>query len=297
MNPEANEAFRSGFVAIAGRPNTGKSTFMNRVLGERLSITSPKPQTTRYAVKGILNTPSQQIIFVDTPGFLKPRYEMQERMLKIFSDALRDVDLLLFFTDIKDFPTQYDLQVLEHFSTLSCHQIAVFNKLDESPDVDRAALMETLPASIEESHFISSLTGENIPPLMEAINRYIPFHEPFYDQEQLSDLPMRFFATEVIREAIFHLYEQEIPYSTAVIIEAYREHPDEVIVEAQIWVEKGSQKVIIIGKKGEGLRKIREYSNQRLQEFLGMPVRVHLWVKVIPNWRKKRINLRELGFV
>lgn len=291
-----SDSFRSGFVAIIGRPNTGKSTFLNRVLGEKLSITSPKPQTTRYAIKGILNRSDAQVVFIDTPGFLKPRYEMQERMLKIWSDAFKDVDLVLFITDLRDYPTDYDREVLDILAKSRTRQIAVFNKLDLRPEIDREALKATLPPTIDEVHFISSITGENLDALMNSILSFIPYHDPYYDEEQLSDLPMRFFATEVIREGIFHLYEQEIPYSTAVIMEKYTENPDGVVVEAQIWLERQSQKLIVIGRKGEGLKKIREYAEAQLTQFVGQPVRVHLWVKIVPNWRKKNSNLRELGF-
>ncbi|HNZ06459.1 MAG: GTPase Era [Candidatus Cloacimonetes bacterium] len=291
-----DSSFRSGFVAIIGRPNTGKSTFLNRVLGEKLSITSPKPQTTRYAIKGILNRPDLQIVFIDTPGFLKPRYEMQTRMLKIWSDAFKNVDLVLFITDLKDFPTEYDHEVLEILNKSRAHQIAVFNKLDLRPEIDREALKALLPASVDEAHFISSVTGENLDALMQSIINFVPYHDPYYEADQLSDLPTRFFATEVIREGIFHIFEQEIPYSTAVVIEKYTELPDEVVVEAQIWLERQSQKLIVVGRKGDGLRKIREYAEAQLSAFLDQPVRVHLWVKIVPNWRKKNSSLRELGF-
>ncbi|MGI6198244.1 MAG: GTPase Era [Candidatus Cloacimonadaceae bacterium] len=289
-------SFRSGWVAIIGKPNTGKSTFLNRILGEKLSITSAKPQTTRYAIKGILNRDDAQIIFIDTPGFLKPRYEMQSRMLDIVHDSFKDVDLVLFITDVTDFPTDYDNEVLQLLAKSSAHQIAVFNKIDLKPEVDREELIKLLPDRIEESHFVSCTTGENVDALMQSILKYIPFHDPYYEQDQLSDLPVRFFASEVIREAIFHLFQQEIPYSAAVIIERYREHPEQVVIEAQIWLDRHSQKVIVIGKKGEGLRKIREYAQAQLSEFLGVPVRVQLWVKVVPNWRKKKSNLKEIGF-
>ncbi len=291
-----NPSFRSGWVAIIGRPNTGKSTLLNRILGEKLSITSPKPQTTRYAIKGILNQEDAQIIFIDTPGFLKPRYEMQSRMLDIVHDSFKDVDLLLFITDITDFPTEYDSEVLQLLQKSGAHQIAVFNKIDLKRDVDRNALIQALPAKIEEAHFVSCNTGENIDLLMQSILQHMPFHDPYYEEDQLSDLPLRFFASEVIREGIFHLYQKEIPYSAAVIIEGFHEHPNQVVVEAQIWLERQSQKLILIGKKGEGLKKIREYAQEQLRVFLDMPVRVQLWVKVVPNWRKKRSNLREIGF-
>lgn len=291
-----DNSFRSGFVAIIGRPNTGKSTLMNHILGEKLSITSPKPQTTRYAVKGILNRDDCQIVFIDTPGFLKPRYEMQKRMLKIWADAFKDVDLVVFITDVTDFPTDYDKEVLAHLQTLRTHQIAVFNKADLRPQIEKERYLGQLPPSIEEAHFISARGGEGVSDLLNAIINRVPYHEPYYDQDQLSDLPMRFFATEVIREAIFHQFEQEIPYATAVMMERYREEEHKVVIEAQIWLERQSQKPIIIGRNGDNLKKIREYAEVQLSNFLQTKVEVHLFVKINPNWRKKNSALRELGF-
>lgn len=288
--------FRSGFVAIIGKPNIGKSTLMNRILGEKLSITSPKPQTTRYAIKGILNSDDYQIVFIDTPGYLKPRYELQQRMQRIWADAFKDVDLVVFMADVTDFPSEYDKEVLEHLKYVKTPQIAVLNKLDKKPDLDRAALLSQLPPSINETHFVSARTGENIPELLAGVLRFCPFHEPYYQTDQLSDLPMRFFAQETIREGIFHLFAQEIPYSTAVLIERYSEEPDKVVIDAVVWLEKQSQKPIIIGKNGESLRKIREYAEGQLSAFLELPVQVHLWVKINPNWRKKSTALKELGF-
>ncbi|HQJ17289.1 MAG TPA: GTPase Era [Candidatus Cloacimonas sp.] len=294
MNNSAN--FKSGFVTIIGKPNTGKSTLMNLILGEKISITSPKPQTTRYAIKGIWNTSEHQIIFVDTPGYLKPRYELQEKMLKIWHNALKDVDLIIFLTQIDGFPTEYDKEVLNQLKTLKNPQLAVFNKLDLNPEVDRNELVKYLPESINEFFFVSAKTGENIPELMEAIKYYIPFHEPYYDNDMLSDLPMRFFAQEIIREAIFHFFEEEIPYSSAVLIERFKEFPDKVIIDAVIWLERESQKPILIGKNGSTIKKVREYAERELTRFMQMPVQVHLFVKIKPKWRKKQSALRELGF-
>ncbi|MDY0150851.1 MAG: GTPase Era [Candidatus Cloacimonas sp.] len=289
-------AFKSGFVAILGKPNTGKSTLMNHILGEKLSITSPKPQTTRYAIKGIWNTPDHQIVFVDTPGYLKPRYEMQEKMLRIWNDAFKDVDLIIFLAQIAGFPSEYDAEVLKHLKYLKNPQLAVFNKLDLSPGAKLDDLTVHLPDSITESIMISAKTGENIPLLIEAIKRFTPYHEPYYEEDQLSDLPVRFFAKEVIREAIFHQFEQEIPYATAVLIERYTEGETKVVIDAVIWLERYSQKPIIIGRNGENLRKIREYAEVQLSSFLQTPVQIHLWVKINPNWRKKGSALKELGF-
>jgi GTPase len=288
--------FRSGFVTVLGKPNTGKSTLINRILGEKISITSPKPQTTRYAIKGILNSEDHQVIFIDTPGFLKPRYELQERMQRIWADSFRDVDLIIFMSDIINFPTDYDLEVLELLKGVKTQQIAVFNKIDLKGDLPRQALLARLPDSIWETHFISARTGENVPELVSALLRLIPYHEPYYDPDQLSDLPMRFFAQEVIREGIFHLFGQEIPYATAVLVENYTEEEDKTVIDAVIWLERQSQKPIVIGKKGANLAKIRKYAEKQLSDWLGLPVQVHLWVKINPKWRKKSTALKELGF-
>ena len=288
--------FRSGFVAILGKPNTGKSTLMNRILGEKVSITSPKPQTTRYAIKGILNREDCQVVFIDTPGYLEPRYEMQQRMRRIWSEAFQGVDLILFMSDVLRFPTDFDNQVLELLKSVNTPQIAVFNKIDLKPELSRAACTERLPGSICETRFISARTGEGIPELLEALLRFVPFHEPYYQEDQLSDLPLRFFAQEVIREGIFHLLQQEIPYATAVLIERFKEEEGRTVIDAVIWLERQSQKVILIGKRGEGLAKIRVYAEKQLSEFLQVPVQVHLWVKVNPGWRKKSTALKELGF-
>ncbi len=288
--------FRSGFVAIIGKPNTGKSTLMNRILGEKLSITSPKPQTTRYAIKGILNREDCQIIFIDTPGYLRPRYELQERMKRIWTDAFRDVDLVLFMSDVQRFPTEYDTEVLEHLKQVRTPQIAVFNKLDLNPGVDREQFQKQLGDSFSASVFISAATGEGIPELLDTLLRHIPFHEPYFEEDQLSDLPLRFFAQEVIREAIFHNFDQEIPYATAVLIEKYSEEPEKVVIDAVIWLERQSQKLIIIGRKGNNLAKIRKHAESHLKVFLETEVQVHLWVKIKPGWRKKSTALKELGF-
>jgi len=288
--------FRSGFVAIIGKPNTGKSTLMNRILGEKLSITSPKPQTTRYAIKGILNREDCQIVFIDTPGYLRPRYELQERMQRIWTDAFKDVDLVLFMSEVQRFPTEYDLEVLQQLKDVRTPQIAVFNKLDLAPGLSRADFEAQLPASVNETVFISAHTGEGLEQMMDALLRYIPFHEPYYEEDQLSDLPLRFFAQEVIREAIFHNFSQEIPYATAVLIESFKEEREQTVIDAVIWLERQSQKPIIIGRNGENLAKIRRYAEAQLSVFLETRVLVHLWVKVKPGWRKKNTALKELGF-
>ncbi len=269
---------------------------MNRILGEKLSITSAKPQTTRYAIKGIWNTTQHQIIFIDTPGYLKPRYEMQERMSRLINDSFRDVDLLIFMTQIQSFPTDYDLQVLDLIKNVRSPILAVFNKTDLVEEYDAESLKAQMPASVENCLFVSAKTGAQIPELMDTIRHYMPYHEPYYDEDQLSDLPLRFFAKEVIREAIFHFFEEEIPYATAVLIERFHEGADKIVIDAVIWIEKNSQKPIIIGKGGSNLKRIREYAEAQLSEFMQFPVQIHLFVKLNENWRKKPLALKELGF-
>jgi GTP-binding protein Era len=291
-----SDTFKSGFVAIIGKPNTGKSTLINRIIGENLSITSPKPQTTRYSIKGILNRPDCQLIFIDTPGYLKPRYELQHRMQKIWQDAFKDVDLVVYVADLTSFPTDYDLEVMEHLRRVRTPQLAVFNKLDKLPAPDRDQFSKQLPDSMERHFFVSALTGDGIDELVESILQYIPYHEPYYQEDQLSDLPMRFFAQEIIREGIFKFFEQEIPYSAAVLVERYTEESDRVVIDAVIWLERQSQKPILIGKNGAKLKQIREYGEKQLSAWLEQPVQIHLWVKINPKWRKKNTALRELGF-
>lgn len=288
--------YRSGFVCIVGKPNTGKSTLMNHILGQKISITSPKPQTTRYAIKGIWNEEKHQIIFIDTPGYLKPRYEMQKRMIKIWSDAFKDVDLVIFMTDVLSFPSEYDLEVLDILKNLRNQKIALFNKADLQPQCDKQKFLAQVEGIFDAVHFVSARTGAGIPEMLEDLVGRIPFHGAYYEEDQLSDLPMRFFAREVIREGIFHILEQELPYASAVLIDRYTEAADKVVIDAVIWLERQSQKVILIGTKGQTLAKIRQYAENQLTEFIGAPVQIHLWVKVNPNWRKKNNSLKELGF-
>jgi GTP-binding protein Era len=287
--------FKSGYVVIIGKPNVGKSTLMNKLIGEKLSITSPKPQTTRLSIKGILNDEDKQVIFLDTPGYLNPRYEMQERMLKQLTNTLKDADVVLYITEVNTFPTDYDQEIFQLLKSVKRPQIAILNKLDLAKSPDLEALKAKLPDGFEDILFVSAKTGENIDKIIPLVTKFLPYGPAFYDTEQLSDLPMRFFAHEIIREAIFHQYEQEIPYATAVLIDKYEELPDKIVVDATIWIERDSQKPIIIGKKGEGLRNIREYAQKELTAFNQIYTEVHLFVKIKKNWRRNPSALKEIG--
>ncbi|MBN2828811.1 MAG: GTPase Era [Candidatus Cloacimonetes bacterium] len=290
------KTFKCGYVAIIGKPNVGKSTLMNSLIGEKLSITTPKPQTTRQSIKGIYSDENRQIIFVDTPGFVEPRYELHTRMRNIISDSLKDADVVMFITDIKDFPTDYDIEVIEKIQNIRVPKIAILNKIDLAVEGELESKKAQLQDKFDTVIGISALKGSQNEKLMSVITKLLPFSPPFYDPENLSDLPMRFFVQELIREKIFLQYAKEIPYSSAVLIDEYKEEPDVTDITATIWIERDSQKRILIGTGGVGLKRIREAVERELTRSLETRVLLHLWVKVKKDWRKNDLYLKELGF-
>ncbi len=289
-------SYKCGYVAIIGKPNVGKSTLLNALIGEKLSITTPKPQTTRQSIKGIYSDKQKQIVFVDTPGFVEPRYELHTRMRNIISDSLKDADIVLFMTDIRDFPTDYDNQVIEKAGKVRVPRVAVLNKIDLTSNEDFEEKKKLLEEKFDYVFGISALKGTNNEALMQKLTDLLPYSPPFYDPENLSDLPMRFFAQEMIREKIFLIFDKEVPYSTAVMVDRYKEEPDVINIDATIWIERESQKPIIIGSRGSGLKKIRIAVEKDLSKMLETKVLVHLWVKVKKSWRKNNLYLKELGF-
>lgn len=289
--------YKSGFVAIIGKPNVGKSTFVNKLLGEKLSIVSPKPQTTRHQVKGILSGEKHQIVFLDTPGFVEPRYELHQKMLEYIRISLKDADLLLFITDAHHFPTDYDKQMLKLIQKTSLPAVALLNKIDlvgEDEVKKRMALLQK--ESFLETRAVSLLDNENTPALQEMILKYIPFNPPYYDPNELSDLPMRFFVQEIIREQIFLSFRDEIPYSSTVVVEQYNDHPNKVHIAANIWLERKSQKIIVIGKNGSKIKAIRTNAEKEIHKILGKRIKLELWIKIKPDWRKKTNALKEFGY-
>lgn len=289
--------FRCGYVAITGRPNAGKSTLMNHLLGQKLSIISPKPQTTRQTIKGILNTDAYQIIFLDTPGFLEPRYELQELMRKSIRDAYTDADLILFITDAASWETDYDRAVSEKIQAMKIPVLPLFNKIDL---VEQETLRDKLARYQQQYNTepipISALNGTGCDGLIERISLAMPLSPPFYHPDDLTDLPMRFFAQEIIREKIFHHYQDEIPYSSTVTVESFQETDKKAEIHANIWLERESQKPILIGKGGVSIKKIRLESEKELHQWLEKRVRLHLWVKIKRGWRKKKNALKEFGY-
>lgn len=291
------ETYRAGFVTIVGRPNVGKSTLMNKLVGHKLSIISPKPQTTRQSIKGILSDDERQIIFLDTPGFLLPRYELQERMLGFIREAFKGADAIIFLTDASSFPTDYDAAVCEELQKVRAPRIAVLNKIDIAEEAKvKASAAKLGELGFEKILAISALNDESFEELLTTITGFLPFSPPLYDPEDLSDAPVRFFAQELIREQIFHQYQQEIPYSSAVTVESYEDLPNKAEIHANIWLEHASQKPILLGAGGQAIKKLRLSAEKELYRFLGKRARLHLWVKVKKNWRKKSGALSEFGY-
>ncbi len=289
--------FKAGYVSIVGRPNVGKSTLMNALIGEKLSGVTPKPQTTRQNIKGFYNNDKLQVIFLDTPGFLKPRYTLHEKMREYIDLSLSDSDVILFVTDVKNFPTDYDTELCRNIEKTKTPRIAVLNKIDavEQQELDevRTKIQDFAFDKVIE---ISALQKQNLEALIEAIQHFLPLSPPLYDPEDLSDLPLRFFVQEIIREKIFLNYGEEIPYATAVVVESFNETEDTDIIHANIWIERQSQKPIIIGKNGTAISKLRRDSEREIRKLTGRGVELNLWVKVKHNWRKKTNALKEFGY-
>ena len=289
--------FKSGFVVIVGKPNVGKSTLINLILKEKLSIVTPKPQTTRQSIKGIYTDEQRQIIFLDTPGFLQPKYLLQEKMLEYLLSSLKDADLIVFITDVKTFPTEYDEQLLEIIKKSNTPKIAILNKTDLANQTEVTEKQIMLSEYGFDKIFTSSfITYFDKDLFLDTITQYLPENPPFYDPDTVSDQGMKFFVQEIIREKIFLNFSQEIPYSTTVTVEQYKEYDNKVEILANIWLERQSQKPIIIGRNGEMIKKIRVQSEKEIHAIVGKRVKLQLWVKIKKNWRKKKNALKEFGY-
>ena len=292
-----NSIYRAGFVSIIGKPNVGKSTLMNKLLGEKLSIISPKPQTTRQQIKGIISDDKRQIILMDTPGFVEARYELHNKMLEYISNSLKDSDVIIFMTDAKKFPTDYDKQICENLKRLNVPKIAMLNKIDLSDEITINKKLELLEAyDFERIIPISVLKASDLSSFLDELTKLLPFNPPFYSTDEISDMPMRFFAQEIIREQIFLNYDDEIPYASTVVVEQYHDFPNKVVIAANIWLEKKSQKPIVIGKGGKKIKAIRISAEKEIHKIVEKRVKIDLWIKIKPNWRKKQNALKEFGY-
>jgi len=288
---------KAGFVNIIGKPNVGKSTLMNILIGERLSIISSKAQTTRHRILGLINEKDYQIVFSDTPGMLKPKYELHKSMMSFVNLSLEDADVIVFVTDL--FETDEEItEVIEKMNASGVPVLLVINKIDLSKDDKLATTTQYWTERIKADAVIpiSALENFNTERIMQEILERLPVHPPYYDKEELTDRPERFFASEIIREKIFTNYKKEIPYSTEVAIDQFSEEDKIIRIRAIIFVERSSQKGIIIGEKGKALKRVGTLAREELETFFGKKVFLETHVKVEDDWRKNKNKLRKFGY-
>jgi GTP-binding protein Era len=294
-------AHKSGFVAIIGKPNVGKSTLLNRLLNDKLSIVSAKAQTTRQRIKGILNADEYQIIFSDTPGILEPHYLLQEKMMEFVNASLSDADAVVFVTDLEE--AYMDPDFVARLTSITVPLIIVINKSDQSEQNEIGKLVAGWKKAIERGggklHSIIPVSAQNdfnTEKIIDAIVSILPESPPYFSKEEISDASLRFFASEIVREKIFMHYQQEIPYASEVEIESFKEKKDLTSITAIIYVERESQKGIIIGKGGTSLKRIGTEARKDLEKFLNRKVFLELLVKVEKDWRKNENKLRRFGY-
>ncbi len=288
---------KSGFVNIVGNPNVGKSTLMNALVGERISIITSKAQTTRHRILGIVNDDDFQIVYSDTPGVLKPNYRLQESMLKFSTSALADADVLLYVTDVHDtFEKNKDFveKVIQNPAPL----LLIINKIDLIDQERLIELVERWKALIPRAEIIpiSALSKFNVERVFTRIRELLPESPPFFDKDQLTDKPARFFVNEIIREKILLNYDKEIPYSVEVEVEQFREEEKLIRIHAVVYVERESQKGIIIGHGGKALKKVGMEARKDIEAFFGKKVFLEMFVKVEKDWRNKDSKLRTFGY-
>lgn len=288
--------YRSGFVALVGRPNVGKSTLLNKIIGQKISITSDKPQTTRDQLRGILSGPNYQIIWVDTPGLHKPLHHLGEQMVKTAQKTLLNVDLILWVLDAETGFKPADHKVAQILSAIEQRIFAVWNKIDLCDSVQEFQFGDANPRVLKTFE-VSAKSGAGIPELIREVVAQLPPGPAFYPPEMITDHPEQFIIAEYIREKVLDQTEEEIPHSIAVRIEDYKTRPNgQVFIEATIYVERDSQKGIIIGAKGKRLKTVGSAARVEIEKLLDAPVYLNLWVKVRKNWRNSNKILRELGY-
>ncbi len=289
---------RSGFVNIIGNPNVGKSTLMNALVGEKLSIITSKAQTTRHRIMGIVSGEDFQIVYSDTPGILKPSYKLQESMMKFVTGALTDADVILYVTDTVE-QSERSAEIVDSIRRSGIPTVVVINKIDLSTPEALEALVDKWQAEIPGAQVVPTSAKENfnIEGLFRTILSLLPEGPAFYPKDTLTDKTLRFFASEIIREKIFLNYEKEIPYSVEIAIEEYKEEPSIDRISATIYVARESQKGIVIGHRGERLKRVGTQAREELEQFLGKKVFLQLFVKVNDNWRNDDRQLRRFGYI
>ena len=291
---------KAGFVNIVGNPNVGKSTLMNQLVGERISIATFKAQTTRHRIMGIVNTDDMQIVFSDTPGVLKPNYKLQESMLAFSESALQDADVLLYVTDVVENPEK-NMDFLGKVQKMDIPILLLINKIDELKENSQQALAEIVERwhSLLPNAEILPISAKNkfgIDILLKRIQELLPESPAYFDKDQLTDKPARFFVSEIIREKILLYYDKEIPYSVEVRVERFKEDDKHIHINALIYVERDSQKGIIIGHQGVALKKVSTEARKSLEKFFGKPIFLEIFVKVDKDWRSSERELDSFGY-
>ncbi|MBR4242812.1 MAG: GTPase Era [Bacteroidaceae bacterium] len=290
-------AHKSGFVNIVGNPNVGKSTLMNLLVGERISIATFKAQTTRHRIMGIVNTEDSQIVFSDTPGVLKPNYKLQEQMLQFSESALQDADVLLYVTDTVETPDK-NADFLAKVQKMSVPVLVLINKIDLTDQATLTAKVEEWSVVLPDAEVIpiSALHKFNADYVLRRIRELLPESPPFFDKDQLTDKPARFFVSEIIREKILLYYTKEIPYSVEVSVEEFKESDDLIRISAVIYVERESQKGIVIGHQGVALKRVSTEARRDLERFFGKKIYLSTFVKVDKDWRSSDRAMRQFGY-
>lgn len=288
---------KAGFVNIVGNPNVGKSTLMNLLMGERISIATFKAQTTRHRIMGIINTDDAQIVFSDTPGVLKPNYKLQEEMLAFSVSALQDADVLLYVTDVVEKPDK-NSDFLEKVKKMNVPVLVLINKIDISNQKDLENLVAQWHESLPQAEIfpISAKVKFNVDNVLQRIKELLPDSPPYFDKDQWTDKPARFFVTEIIREKILLYYDKEIPYAVEVVVEQFKEDDKHIHINAVIYVERDSQKGIIIGHRGVALKKVSSEARKTLEKFFGKSIFLEIFVKVDKDWRSNTKRLEAYGY-
>jgi GTP-binding protein Era len=287
---------RAGFVSIIGKPNVGKSTLMNALVGEKLSIITSKAQTTRHRIMGIINGDDFQIVYSDTPGIIEPKYELHKSMMRFVQTSLEDADVVLFVTDIYEQSGEEEL--IARLKTIQVPLFLVLNKIDLATQEQVTDRINYWQAQInpKEVMAVSALNSFNTERILQAIHNNLPEHPPYFPKDEMTDKPERFFASEIIREKIFLNYKKEVPYSCEVVITEFKEKEDIIVIRAEIMVERTSQRAIIIGHQGESIKRVGILSREEMEKFFGKKVFLEQFVKVEPDWRYKTRALDRFGY-
>lgn len=288
---------KAGFVNIVGNPNVGKSTLMNLLVGERISIATFKAQTTRHRIMGILNTPEMQICFSDTPGVLKPNYKLQEQMLQFSESALQDADVLLYVTDMVETPDK-NSEFLEKVQRMTVPILVLINKIDLSDQKTLTQKVEQWHGVLPQAEIIpiSAMHKFNVDNVLRRIQDLLPESPAYFDKDQWTDKPARFFVTEIIREKILLYYDKEIPYSVEVVVEQFKETDKNIHINAVIYVERESQKGIVIGHQGVALKRVSIEARKSLEKFFGKSIFLEVFVKVDKDWRQSDRAMKNYGY-